>query len=109
MPPPYRYQSKEPARALPIAVAIVLAALAAWMLFSPHGGWKYYQVSRDLRAIRAENKGLHQANEELRQEIHRLKNDPKYLEEVARQDFDLLRKNEMIFDFSRESRKNRKR
>jgi len=105
MPRPYRYPSKEPARALPILVAIILAAFAAWMLFSPHGGWRYYQVSRDLRAIRAENEALSNANEALRQEIHRLKNDPQYLEEVARHDFNLLRKNEMIFDFSRENRK----
>lgn len=109
MPRPYRYQSKEPTRALPILVAIILAAFAGWMLFSPHGGWKYYQVARDLRAIRAENEALRTANEALGQKIHRLKNDPKYLEEVARHDFNLLRENEFIFDFSRESRKNRKR
>lgn len=105
MPRPYHYQSKEPTRALPILVAIILVAFAAWMIFSPHGGWRYYQVSRDLRAIRTENEALRDANKALRQEIHRLKNDPQYLEEVARHDFDLLRKNEMIFDFSRKGRK----
>ena len=48
---------------------------------------------------------LEQQNRDLQAEIEQLKNDAEYLEQVAREKHGLLKKNEMVFDFSKEKKK----
>lgn len=43
------------------------------------------------------NKELNQKNEEMYREISRLKDDPIYLEEIARKEFGLVKPDEIIF------------
>ena len=51
---------------------------------------------------------LEKENHDLRAEIDGLLNDPEYLEEIARKEYGLLRKNERVFDFSSSSSKKKK-
>jgi cell division protein FtsB len=96
---PYKpYKEKNPIR---LPVLLVLALLLLWMLLSPYGLWRYGKISRELKALQQENHLLEAENRQFRQDIDRLQNDPGYIEEVARREHGLLRKNEIIFDFTR--------
>jgi cell division protein FtsB len=58
-----------------------------------------------LQAILAQNEQLREANTALRQEIDKLRNDPAYLEEVARRQFGLIKKNEVIYEFPKKKKR----
>ena len=80
---------------------VFLIALAYWILFGPFNAIHYYKVVRELDEVKRENSELASHNEMLREEIEKLTNDPAYLEEVGRKKFGLLKKNEIVFDFSK--------
>jgi cell division protein FtsB len=81
-----------------ICIAATLL-VSGWILFSPNGVINYRTVQKKLEAVQDENLKLSAENKLLKIEIEKLKSDPAYLEEVARKDFGLVKKNEMIFDF----------
>ena len=81
-------------------IALIFLVFAVWHIASPYGARRYYQISRELAAMQEENTRLQAENKQLRTEIHRLKNDPVFLEEVARQQHGLIKRNEILFDFS---------
>jgi len=85
---------------LKIVLALLLVAVL-WIIFSPGAGLVTLQGHRsDLGQLERKNTELEQENRDLQIEIDRLQNDPEYLEEVARKEYGLLRKNEKVFDFS---------
>jgi len=84
---------------------LVVLALGGWLFFSPHGLVRYGKLKRQLEAVRAENEALAAHNKALAAEIAKLENDPAYLEWLARKEYGLVRKNEMIFDFPRRGKK----
>lgn len=96
MPRSYSNSNGRPLK--PLAL-IILAILALWMLLSPHGLWQYGKVSQELKELQAENQRLEEENRQLLTEITRLRNDPQYIEEVARREHGLLKKNELLFRF----------
>ncbi|MBW1791300.1 MAG: septum formation initiator family protein [Deltaproteobacteria bacterium] len=73
--------------------------VTGWILFSSNGVMNHRTVQKQLQAVQNENLKLAAENEQLKIEIEKLKSDPAYLEEVARKDYGLVKKNEMIFDF----------
>lgn len=85
-----------------IRITALLAALAlAWLVFAPRSGlWSLLRQHSRLVELERKAIQLEQDNKELEKEISRLKNDPSYLEEVARREHGLLKKNEYIYDFS---------
>ena len=58
-------------------------------------------------ALNAEKQKLVEKNNVLREEIKRVTTDVNYLEEVAREQHGLLKKDEMVFDFSPKEQKKR--
>jgi len=48
-----------------------------------------------------------QENKILQGDIDKLLNDPEFLEEVARKEYNLLRKNEKVYDFSKTTEKSK--
>lgn len=60
-----------------------------------------------VAALNAEKQALVKKNNALREEIKRVTTDVRYLEEVAREQHGLLKKDEMVFDFSPKERKKR--
>ncbi|MFZ5770424.1 MAG: FtsB family cell division protein [Thermodesulfobacteriota bacterium] len=74
-------------------------AVIAWLFFSPNGILTYYHLKKQIEAVKAENDQLKEENRLLQQKIDKIKNDPAYLEELARRDYDLLKKNELVFEF----------
>ncbi len=87
-----------------LACSILLALLlAGWVLFAPsHSTWTYYHTRKKLAAIQEQNARLERQNKGLQQEIDCIENDPACLEEVARRQFGLLKKDEVVYDFSKE-------
>ena len=84
---------------------LIITVVGAWAVFGPYGALKYYGVASELDEILAQNEQLREANTALRQEIDKLKKDPVYLEEVARRQFDLIKKNEVIYEFPEKKRR----
>ncbi|MBU0480668.1 MAG: septum formation initiator family protein [Proteobacteria bacterium] len=83
---------------------IIIAALlflVIWILFSPWGLVKHVRINNELETVRQSNRELIEKNRLLEEEITRLTSDPVYLEEIARKKFGLVRKNELVFDFSK--------
>ncbi len=83
-------------------IVAALLFLGAWVLFSPWGFIKYYRISSELEEIRETNLELEKNNRKLEEEIQKLTSDPEYIERVAREHFGMVKKNELVFDFSKQ-------
>lgn len=90
-------------------MAVLLVAALAWIILAPRSGiLAYLQQRSELRELREKTVFLEQSNEKLKEEVNRLRDDPAYLEEVARREHGLLKKNEYIYDFSQQRKKESK-
>ncbi|MFA6499976.1 MAG: septum formation initiator family protein [Desulfurivibrionaceae bacterium] len=78
---------------------LIVTVVGVWSVFGPYGALKYYGVAKELNEVLTQNEELREANTGLQQEINKLKKDPVYLEEVARRQFGLIKKNEVIYEF----------
>jgi cell division protein FtsB len=83
---------------LVICITAILL-VTGWILFSPNGVMNYRTIQKQLQTVQDKNLKLSTENKQLKIEIEKLKSDPAYLEEVARKDYGLIKKNEAIFDF----------
>ncbi len=91
-----------------IILALLLAA-ALWIMFSPGIGLVSFRGHRiDLQRLEQEIADLERENHDLQVEIDGLQNDPEYLEEIARKEYGLLKKNERVYDFSKNSSQKQK-
>lgn len=90
-------------------IFVILVVVLLWVLFSPGSGIVTLITKRsELQTLRQENIVLEQENIQLQKEIDRLQNDSVYLEEIARKDYGLLKKNEQVYDFSSAKPKEKK-
>jgi cell division protein FtsB len=82
-----------------VGIFVVLALL--WLVFSPGSGLlTLWRKRSELHNLQQQNVALEEENAQLQQIIDKLQNDPVYLEEVARREHNLLKKNERVFEFS---------
>lgn len=81
-----------------------MGLIAAWLAFGKRGFIHLYHMEKERQAYLLKIRELEEANEELMEEIRKLKNDSDYIEATARRELGLVRDNEMIFRFSEESR-----
>jgi cell division protein FtsB len=89
-------------RVMKIVVGLVLLALL-WIFFAPGSGVVALIGKRsELKKLQQETADIEQQINVLQNEIDRLHNDPEYLEDIARKEFGLLKKNEKIYDFSKQ-------
>ncbi len=97
--PKHKLTSLQENRFLKIVVFMVVAALL-WIVFLPGSGllalWK---KRAELKTLQQQTVVLDRENAQLQEDIDRLQNDPAYLEEIARKQHNLLRKNERVFEF----------
>ena len=81
-----------------IITAVILLGIL-WVLFAPNRGlFHYRQLHSEIDSLAQENILLEQRNIELQKEIERLKTDEKFLEELARQKYGLLKENETVYE-----------
>ena len=81
-----------------IAIAVVLVFVAAGLWLLP--AWQDYCKTRKA-VVAVESQLLHHQaeNEDLQEEIHRLKTDKRAIERVARDKFGYCRPGEKVYDF----------
>lgn len=68
-------------------------------IFGERGLLKIYHLSREKREVQSRLDLVKQENQKLVREVEALKNDRRYLESIARRDFGMVRKNEIIYQF----------
>jgi cell division protein FtsB len=86
-------------KVLRISLLLLVFFLLA-IFFTPGRGLYYLRKQKmQVQALHAEKQKLIENNEALREEIKRLNSDMLYLEEVARRQYGLLKKDEMVFEF----------
>ncbi len=92
-------------RVVRLTVLLVVVAFI-WLIFAPDMG--VYSVMRErsrLQKLQSEIDDLKKQNSHLVQKIERIQTDEVYLEQVAREKYDLLREDEVVFDFSSPKKK----
>lgn len=89
------------AKVMQSAAIIILTALIlmfAWLIFFSEKGLMAMELSAAKKQeIVLQNQILKQQNIILSREIERLRSDPDYIEDVARQDLGMVAPNEIIF------------
>lgn len=105
MPLPHKKIKRPERQRLILICSTLLLGFAGWLVLSPYGAVRYYRLQREVRAVKDDNQRITAENKALAKEIHRLRHDRSYQEEVARRDFGLMKRNEMVFDFSGEKKK----
>jgi cell division protein FtsB len=79
-------------------LAIVFFLLLLFLSFYNEGGWKQVWVfKQEIKKIEQQIASLQQENRVLATEIQKLKNDPYYLEKIAREKLGLVRPGEKVF------------
>lgn len=86
-----------------LLVCFVLLCVAAYSFFSGEGGLtQLYHADIERQAYRKRTELLEEENRALMNEIDRLRNDPAYIETIARKHLNLVREDEVIFRFRKE-------
>jgi cell division protein FtsB len=75
---------------------LLLMALLFFIVFSDRGLAELSQSKKERDRIKEHNQQLTQENLTLGVEIDRLKNDPHYIESVARKEFGMIGQNEIV-------------
>lgn len=76
---------------------IIFIVLVALTIFDQRGFIHMVRLREELEELENYNDKLIIKNEELRQEIDLLKNDLRYLEEVARSELGLVKEGELVY------------
>ncbi len=93
--------SVQEGRVIKIVCALVIIALL-WIFFAPGAGIVTLISKRaELKKLQKQTAQIEQQIDVLQKKIDRLNNDPSYLEDVARKEFGLLKRNEKVYDFSK--------
>ncbi len=87
------------------AVTIFFLLIFLLFFFSFGKVGKYLNLREQNSSLSLEVEDLKRQNTELKNEIVKLKTDQKYFEEIARREYGLLKKNEMVFDFNKKQAK----
>jgi cell division protein FtsB len=82
---------------------LLLIALLFFIVFSERGLAELSLSKKERDRIRTHNQHLTQENLTLGVEIDRLKNDPHYIESVARKEFGMIGQNEIVLKPQRAS------
>ncbi|MBI5584620.1 MAG: septum formation initiator family protein [Deltaproteobacteria bacterium] len=88
-----------------LLLLVLTLSLFYLSLQSYQGLQQIQSLAKKREIILSDNQGLNQKNQAMYREINRLKQDPLYLEEVARKEFGLVRPDEIIFFLEEENKK----
>jgi len=77
----------------------VILFILYFTIFGERGLLRIYHLNQEKEDVQKRASALQLENEQLKREIEALKSDRRYLESIARKDFGLVRKNEIIYQF----------
>ena len=72
-------------------------------IFGERGLLRIYHLNKEKQDVQQKLETLKNENLKLVREVDALKNDRRYLESIARRDFGMVRKNEIIYQFPQKS------
>ncbi len=76
--------------------------LLLWILFSPTNSvMNLFNAGENLKLLQAEINRLETENAKLREDVARLEKDRQYVEELARKEHGLIKKNELLYKFDK--------
>jgi len=78
----------------------LFAGTAVLLTANPRGLFQWRELHREYYELMRKNQALDQDNRLLYQEITRLRNDPKVIEHLAREELGLVRDDELIIYFA---------
>ena len=91
-------------RRLLLGVGVLVGlALTFLVLFSHRGLYRIYRLRQERQAVEQENTRLATENARLARTIDRLQNDPELIQDLIRRKLNLVKKNEVIFQFPPEA------
>jgi len=68
-------------------------------IFGERGLLRIYHLNKEMQDVQHRLEALKGENMKFMREVDALKNDRRYLESIARRDFGMVRKNEIIYQF----------
>lgn len=86
-----------------IFAGAILIASMGFIIFGDNGLRHLNAMKQELNALKAENNTLQQENIDLHRRIERLKKDPEFMENIARQELKMIRKDEIVFKFTEDA------
>ncbi len=88
---------------IPLIVICILGPILAWVGFGKQGLVHLYHTEIERQAYIERIRRLTDENQALLDEIDRLRTDMKYVESVARNQFNMIKSNEVIYRFGEEN------
>jgi cell division protein FtsB len=83
-------------------VVLILISYMVLIFIGDNGVQDLNAMKLELNTLKAENELLQQKNIEMHRKIKRLKEDPEFIENIARQELKMIGKNEVVFKFKEE-------
>jgi len=84
---------------------IFLGLIIAWLAFGERGFIHLYKMEKERQVYLERIRQLEEANQELLEQINRLRSDKKYMESQVRKELGLIKENEIIYRFGAEQDK----
>ncbi len=82
-----------------ITILLLVSVMVFFTFFGDKGLLQVYRLKKELREIERGNRELEKENEGLKAEIHRLRTNRDYVEELARRELGLVKKGEVVYQF----------
>ena len=79
---------------------ILLGLIVAWLGFGERGFIHLYRMEKERQTYVERINQLEEKNQQLFEEINRLRNDQDYIESVARRELGLIKDNEILYRFN---------
>lgn len=88
-------------RALPIGVLAIAIVSVPVMMLRPGGVARMRSLQKELDQVHEENAQLGRDVDALHAEVRALRDDPRAVEKIARDELGLVRKSEVVFQFGK--------
>ncbi len=88
--------------ALFYALLVLLVVYTGSIVFGDKGFLHLQRMQAELEQVKAENASIEEENNALYHTVHRLKNDPVYIEHVIRKQLQMNAPGEIIFKFEKQ-------
>jgi cell division protein FtsB len=82
-----------------IIPGLAVAFILYFTIFGERGLLRIYHLNKEKQQVQQRLEAIKGENLKLVREVEALKNDRRYLESIARRDFGMVRKNEVIYQF----------
>ena len=84
---------------------LLILVLLGFALFGDKGILRAVQFNRQKTELQAELQRVEEINSALRQEIKSLRSDRRYIEDIARRELGMVKKDELVYQFTSQGEK----